>query len=190
MRFHSHGELDSIGAPPKLLVSVRNADEACAAIEGGCAILDVKEPARGSLGMASIPEINAVVKTRDRHAPGTPVSVALGEVVDWEGTDASDTGRIRDTLPPGIDFVKLGTAGLGNDLRWSSRFRQIAAPGKPPGETPAPEWVAVAYADWTLAQAPAPRDVVSAAGECSCRGVLIDTFTKEGPGLFGCLTVD
>jgi uncharacterized protein (UPF0264 family) len=181
---------DSNGAFPKLLVSVRNADEARAALEGGCAILDVKDPARGSLGMASIAEINAVLKTRDRHAPGTPVSVALGEVVDWEGTDTSGPGRIRDTIPPGIDFVKLGTAGLGSDSRWSSRFRRIGTPGHPTGEKAAPEWVAVAYADWTSAQAPAPREVVSAAGECGCRGVLIDTFAKEGPGLFGCLTVD
>ncbi|GIS63269.1 MAG: hypothetical protein CM1200mP2_54940 [Planctomycetaceae bacterium] len=38
-----------------LLVSVRSGQEARAAIEGGCAVLDVKEPAHGPLGMAGPP---------------------------------------------------------------------------------------------------------------------------------------
>ena len=36
----------------QLLVSVRSPAEALAALEGGAALIDVKEPARGSLGRA------------------------------------------------------------------------------------------------------------------------------------------
>ena len=36
-----------------LLVSVRDADEAEAALRGGAALIDVKEPRHGSLGRAS-----------------------------------------------------------------------------------------------------------------------------------------
>ncbi|MFK7818266.1 MAG: (5-formylfuran-3-yl)methyl phosphate synthase, partial [Planctomycetaceae bacterium] len=37
---------------PRLLVSVRNAREANALRGSACAIVDVKEPSRGALGMA------------------------------------------------------------------------------------------------------------------------------------------
>ena len=37
---------------PQLLVSVRSAGEAVDALAGGCQILDVKDPSRGSLGRA------------------------------------------------------------------------------------------------------------------------------------------
>ena len=46
----------------RLLVSVRSLDEAVEAISGGCDILDVKEPGRGSLGMADLREIVAVAE--------------------------------------------------------------------------------------------------------------------------------
>ena len=37
----------------KLLVSVSNADEAFAAVEGGADIIDAKDPSRGALGPVS-----------------------------------------------------------------------------------------------------------------------------------------
>ena len=37
---------------PGLLVSVRSADEAIAALAGGADVIDVKEPNRGALGAA------------------------------------------------------------------------------------------------------------------------------------------
>ena len=42
-------------AKPKLLVSVRSADEARAALAGGADLIDVKEPAHGPLGAARQP---------------------------------------------------------------------------------------------------------------------------------------
>src|SRR5260221_3008307 len=48
-------------ASPRLLVSVRNAVEAEAALAGGCDVLDVKEPGRGAMGMADVSTIAAVL---------------------------------------------------------------------------------------------------------------------------------
>ncbi len=44
-----------------LLVSVRSADEALSALKGGAAVIDVKDPDRGPLGLAS-PEVWDEVK--------------------------------------------------------------------------------------------------------------------------------
>src|SRR4051795_6593943 len=92
-----------------LLVSVRSVDEARAALAGGAAVIDVKEPDRGPLGCADFEVCRAV---RRVVPPEVPVSVALGELREWMGT-----GR---TAPPpspdpfaGIAYRKLGLAGAG-----------------------------------------------------------------------------
>ena len=62
-----------------LLVSVRSAAEAEAALAGGAALIDVKEPARGALGRADDAVIADVVRAVAGRAP---VSAALGELRD------------------------------------------------------------------------------------------------------------
>jgi uncharacterized protein (UPF0264 family) len=57
-----------------LLVSVRSADEARRAIVARAAIIDVKEPDRGSLGRA---ECSVWVEVRSALPPIIPLSVAL-----------------------------------------------------------------------------------------------------------------
>ena len=61
-----------------LLISVRSAREAEIALCGGADLIDVKEPARGSLGRAKGSVIRDVVL---RIAGQVPVSAALGELV-------------------------------------------------------------------------------------------------------------
>ncbi len=159
----------------RLLVSVRNVTEASAALAGGCDVLDLKEPANGALGMVE-PEMIAAVCDFVRVAdPGLPLSVALGEALDW--IDAPSLPQ----LPDGVRFLKLGTAGLGGP-RWQERFAEAVArfQGKRGRTDPsAAAMIAVAYADSHLARAPAPEEVVEAASGCGCAGVLIDTFRKE-----------
>jgi uncharacterized protein (UPF0264 family) len=63
----------------QLLVSVRSAAEAEAALEGGADVIDVKEPSRGSLGRADDDVIAEVVST---VAGRRTVTAAMGELVD------------------------------------------------------------------------------------------------------------
>lgn len=173
-----------------LLVSVRNAVEARCAIDGGCEILDVKEPTRGSLGRADAAEIAAVLGVRDACASSIPVSVALGEVLEAETDEEHDLANIASE----IHFLKLGTAGLGRSGDWKSRFLRARRKwgirlGSPASESN-PQWVAVAYADWKVAESPPPAEIISGATDCGCSGLLIDTFAKSAGGLFHSLAVD
>ena len=157
-----------------LLVSVRSAREARAALEGGAAFIDVKEPDRGPLGRA-----DAAVWSEVRAAvpAGTPVSVAHGELREWSlerGSQGSPTPTQHDPERlKGFAFRKLGLAGAG--ARWEAtwaKLRQTLGVG--------PSWVAVIYADWERADAPHPDrvlDVALAADDCA--GVLIDTWDKS-----------
>lgn len=157
-----------------LLVSVRSGQEARSALEGGAAVIDVKDPDRGPLGLAD-PEVWDEV--RKAVPSGTPLSVALGELRDWFGEGGgpvSTTGREPATFRR-FSFRKMGLSGLGESWNdeWS-RARRLLGQG--------PSWVAVIYADWEAARAPHPELVLEAAlASDDCGGILIDTFDKTNP---------
>jgi uncharacterized protein (UPF0264 family) len=158
-----------------LLVSVRSEAEARAALAGGAAIIDVKEPSRGPLGMA-----RWSVWRQVRGALPSPavVSVALGELREW-----SETWH---AVPPpvywkGIGFRKLGLAGAGPSWRehWLDLRQRIEEGSDPANPYIPPAWVAVVYLDWEAARAPEPGAVIDEAAEIKeCRGVLFDTWDK------------
>jgi (5-formylfuran-3-yl)methyl phosphate synthase len=142
----------------ELLVSVRNAVEADAALAGGAALIDVKEPDRGALGRAEDSVITDVVRAVQRRCP---VSAALGELRDANAAPA----------PPGLAFVKWGLAGAAQtDWRGALQQRQKAA---------GPQVVIVGYADWQCALAPPVDEVVAYACSKANNILLIDTCCKD-----------
>jgi uncharacterized protein (UPF0264 family) len=154
----------------QLLVSVRSAAEAEAALAGGAALIDVKEPAHGPLGRAGADTIADVVGA---VAGRRPVSAALGEL-----RDAS-----RDELPPIVShlaYVKWGLAGYGgrHPALWkadlANALRRIPTPCR---------GVIVAYADWRRAQAPPPEELYTFAREHPAGAFLLDTWGKDGTTL-------
>lgn len=152
-----------------LLVSVRNAHEARAAVAGGADIIDVKEPLHGALGAAA-PHVWREV----RRAVGSdrPLSAALGELDQWELNDC------RQSLS-GFQFAKLGLAGCANRERWVQDWQR--ALWELPDEVTR---VAVAYADGQAARAPSLDDVITRGAELGCRVLLVDTYDKTQGGLF------
>lgn len=163
----------------KLLVSVRSAIEAEAALAGGASIIDVKEPSRGPLGRAD----GSVWREVRLAVPASiPVSVALGELNEWLEPSRLE---IPGDLWAGIAFRKLGLSDAGpgwidqwRDLRERPAPIAVSRPGEPRER---PSWVAVVYLDWEKARAPDPDTVIRAAGEMEdCSGVLFDTWDKSG----------
>src|SRR4051794_20645147 len=98
---------------PGLLVSVRDAAEAAAALRGGADVIDVKEPRRGPLGRADDATVAAVVAA---VAGRRPVSAALGEL--------ADAGAAAPAVP-GLAFVKWGLAGAAA-VDWGDRLERCA----------------------------------------------------------------
>lgn len=148
---------------------MRDATEARAAVAGGCAILDIKDPANGSLGMADVTTIRGMVAAGHR----LPVSAALGETREWIEAESVPT------LPSELAYCKLGTAGLGNAADWPSRWFTVRRRFEEQAGRSL-NWIAVAYADWQRAESPSPRQVLAAALETGCAGLLVDTFFKDG----------
>lgn len=166
---------------PLLLVSVRTPEEAAAVIEGGAAIVDVKDPERGPLGMASIETIFAVASTAKGMA-GLPVSAALGEVIDWQHQPIP-------VLPPHLHYAKLGLSGLAAEPHWGALWQAVrnefdVLRGQPV------QWVAVAYADYLTARSPDLPSVLEAGIAAGCAAFLIDTWDKQGGRLIDLVSPD
>jgi len=160
------------GHYPRLLVSVRSAEEAVAALDGGASIIDIKEPQRGSLGRADDATITAILNA---VAGRKLVSAACGELL--ENLPLPQTNRLA--------YVKWGLANCGPIRNLASRLEKAAA--KLPGLCRA---VAVAYADWQRAQAPAPEAVFRLARDHRWGAVLIDTWKKDRKSLLDFLTLN
>lgn len=172
---------------PALLVSVRNADEAKAAVAGGADIIDIKEPLQGPLGMAEPAVIDDVIAAVSGRAP---VSAALGETCDWlRDAGATDSASVVPRLPTGLTFAKLGLAGLSRSSDWFTDWHRVRSVFETAAGRPLP-WVAVAYADADVAQAPPVGEIIAAAARTGCCGVLIDTWDKSGHGVLELIPTD
>ena len=162
----------------KLLVSVVDAAEARLAAAGGVDVVDVKNPAEGSLG-APAPGVIAAV--RDVLPAGLPLSAALGDLPSLPGTAAlAAFGAARS----GAAYVKLGLWGPSSVDEAVAVLR--AARAAVDGDA---RVVAVAYAD--AVRVPSrplpPSQLVAAAREAGVDGCLLDTAVKDGRGLLAWL---
>jgi (5-formylfuran-3-yl)methyl phosphate synthase len=163
----------------KLLVSVVDAAEASAVAAAGADIVDVKNPAEGSLGApapAVIAEVRAAVPAE------LPVSAAIGDMPNLPGTAAL---AALGAAQSGAMFVKVGLWGVATEPDAVALLRavRVAVPDTV-------VVVAAAYADAArvpgapLAPVLLPR-VARAAGVEAC---LLDTAVKDGRGLLNWLS--
>ncbi len=153
----------------ELLVSVRSAAEAAKALAAGAAVLDVKEPAHGSLGRAADEVRRAVLA---EVAGRVLVSVALGDLGDDGVGDLA-----------GVSFAKWGLAGCGRD--WEQGLRRARAAVETGGTC---RMVLAAYSDWRRAGAPPPGDLLHFALRERLAALLLDTWAKDGSTLLDWLS--
>jgi uncharacterized protein (UPF0264 family) len=163
----------------RLLVSVVDADEARVAVEAGVDIVDVKNPAEGSLGA---PGPGVIGRVREVVPPERPVSVAIGDLPNLPGTAAlAALGAARS----GAAYLKVGLWGTSVTDEAVAVLRAVrdAVDG-------GAAVIAAAYAD--AQRVPGrplpPGDVVDAARRAGVGGCLLDTAIKDGRGLFDWLT--
>ena len=167
---------DQRAKPLELLVSVRNAAEVVAAINGGAHWIDLKEPSDGPLAAVTLSVAEEAVQ---QLGVGRPLSAALGELRDWEHS------RARDLLDiDGIELVKIGLAGCAPIKDWQRRWNAISQAAAERGK----HLVSVMYADGNDVNAPPPAAVLEVAEQAGCRFLLIDTYVKNGHTTFDCFS--
>jgi uncharacterized protein (UPF0264 family) len=165
----------------KLLISPVSLDEARAAFEGGADILDIKNPAEGSLG-ASFPWVIRSVADAFRDKP-VIVSATLGDLPHKPGTAAlAASGAIQ----AGARYVKAGLHGTRDEREalavMSAVVRACRESGK--GVTA----VAAGYADFRRFDGLDPLTIVKVARDSGADLAMLDTAIKDGTGLFDALS--
>jgi len=168
----------------KLLVSVADVREARVAVRGGVDIVDVKNPAEGSLGA---PAPDMIARVRNTVPSERPVSAAIGDLPNLPGTAAlAALGAARS----GAAYVKVGLWGTSTEEEAVAVLRAVreAVESGPTG----PTVIAAAYAD--AERVPSrplpPGALVAAARRAGVGGCLVDTAVKDGGGLFEWLAPD
>jgi hypothetical protein len=147
----------------RLLVSVVSGEEAQRAVAGGADIVDVKDPGEGALGAPTPRVLSDVVRAVATRAP---VSVALGDLPDLPHTAAlAARGAMMSAV---ADAVKVGWDGVGVGVGV----------------------IAAAYADAAALDPPAlaPTCLPALVERTGIAGALVDTFVKDGRGLYGWLS--
>jgi uncharacterized protein (UPF0264 family) len=166
------GRLEPGRGVTRLLVSVVSAAEARRALAGGADIVDVKDPRAGALGPPATRVVSEVVQAVSGAAP---ISVALGDLPDLPPTSAV----------AGVTYVKVGlrgAAGLGRAVSVVSAVADAVGPRT--------AVIAATYADAHALDPPAlaPSQLPELVERTGIAGALVDTFVKDGRGLYGWLS--
>ena len=161
---------------PGLLVSIRSVAEARLLGNQPLDIVDLKEPAKGSLGRLS-PRI--VHKILQQLPGGSCISLSLGELSQY-------TPAAMNAFPlESFNFLKIGLAFMASQRDWRGIWQQCSE------QLPAHvKRVAVAYVDYQQCDAPPIQHVIATAVDLECSAVLLDTYNKSNGNLFRHICAD
>lgn len=167
----------------KLLVSIRDTAEAELINNCNVAIVDVKEPDRGSLGAATPNMLKAI--SRIITQPQS-LSFAAGELSEWMSpcgqSFSPSPGSYFKNLWNTFDFIKLGLAGTAQSkYDWKVQLK-LFFDEIPKNSKTKP--VVVSYLDFKSSQSPSPTDLIEFANSLDpCSTILFDTFDKSKDSL-------
>ncbi len=159
----------------RLLVSVANSNDATAALEGGAAFIDAKNPAAGSLGAVSASTFDDICLAVGGRRP---VTAALGDA----GVETDIEAAARTFAVAGAALVKVGFAGI-TEARRINKLLAATVRGARRAGTGGCGVIAVAYADAHTVASVTPAALPAIAAHNGAAGVLLDTADKTGPGL-------
>jgi uncharacterized protein (UPF0264 family) len=163
----------------KLLVSVLSTDEAREAIAGGADILDVKNPAEGSLG-AHFPRVIQGVRA---IAPRVlPVSAAIGDMPNLPGTAAL---AALGAATCGANYIKVGLWGPKTEAEAVLLLQEVQ---RAVSGFPGVMVIVAGYADARRAGTLDPRLLPPIARASGVAGCMLDTAIKDGRPLFDFLS--
>jgi len=164
----------------KLLISPTDNGEALEAIKGGADIIDVKNPAEGSLG-ANFPWVISGI--RDILPSGIELSATIGDFPNLPGTASLAALGVASL---GVNYVKLGLYGV-NSIDDAVKLASSAV--RAVREYPA-KVVIAGYADYERITSISSDLIPSIAEESKADIAMLDTAIKDGTNLFDFINLD
>lgn len=163
----------------KLLISIQSLEEALKIQNCNFDILDIKNPAEGSLG-ANYP---GVIKAITKKISGIPISAAGGDLPGESGTASLITFGLAHT---GVNYIKLGLYGFKDKKSATRMLREAVKAVNLSGRDI--KLIAAAYADYKTAATLSPFILNEIAFETEIDGIMIDTLNKNNKNLFDFLS--
>jgi uncharacterized protein (UPF0264 family) len=158
-----------------LMVSVISPEEVPTAIAGGADILDVKNPAEGSLGA---PAAHILQNVTAITADAVQVSAAIGDMPNLPGTASL---AALGAASCGVDFVKVGLYGPKSE---AEAIYLLEALRQAVSAFPSVKIIAAGYADAQRCGTLDPSLLPGIARKAQISGCLLDTYVKDGRNLF------
>ena len=90
----------------RLLVSVRDREEALLAAEAGVDFIDLKEPSAGALGALAPEQVATIVALLRARHPGLRISATVGDLSVQQADEI--LRRVQGVAACGVDYVKVG----------------------------------------------------------------------------------
>ncbi len=165
----------------KLLISIKDYREALKIKDSKFDILDIKNPAEGSLGANFPPEINKI----RRLYSDFPLSAAGGDMPDLPGVASLASYGLANC---GVDYIKIGLYGPDNLQSAVYLLKNVKRAVSESGFSP--DIIAVSYADYAENNTVNPLLLPEIAVKADIDGVMIDTLNKSGKNLFDFMDVD
>lgn len=159
----------------KLLISVTSAIEAQAAYQGGADIIDIKNPAEGALGAASVKALHDI---QAALPPASSLSAALGESNSAPGVLAL---AAYGAVTFGVRYVKIGLL-TPVPTEAITLLQQVQAALHL--SNPECALIAVGYADAAEIGALPWKLLPEVARAAHINGCMVDTALKDGRRLF------
>ena len=156
----------------KLLISPRSLEEARKVITGGANIVDIKNPAEGSLGAGSPRLIHAVKELTENRVE---ISAALGDISVWmPGTIGL---AAYGAMQAGANYVKMGALNLSEQQATDTAKACVEALNG------GCSMVIAGYADASRVNGLSPLKIPQIAASTRADIAMIDTAIKDGRGL-------
>lgn len=167
----------------KVLISPISLEEARLVMEGGADIIDIKNVAEGSLGAQFPWVVEEVVQYL--MGQGIETSATLG---DLPYKPATASLAAYGAAHCGVDYLKAGLHGISS---YDEALHMMQGVGRAATMVnPDIHVVAAGYADYRRFGGLNPTDLVDAAGDAKCQGVMVDTAIKDGKNLFDAMSLD
>jgi uncharacterized protein (UPF0264 family) len=159
----------------EILASIRSIDEIEEAVRGGADIIDLKNPAEGSLGAAAPWDIQYIKK----RYPDQTLSAAIGDFPNLPNTAAL---AAYGAAVAGADYVKIGLLGLHTPIDALKIMKNVVKAVKSVRSDIFV--VGAGYADFGKVNSIDPMELPKVIKDSKADIAMIDTAIKDGSTLF------
>jgi len=159
----------------KLLISIKNVEEALIVQNSQFDILDIKNPAEGSLGT----NFPGVIKEIKERSPNRIISAAGGDLPGLPGLSSQITFGLAHLKP---NYIKLGFYDFNNLETAAEIINEAKNAIELSGASV--KLITAAYADYKEINSFNPFLLNELAFKTKIDGIMIDTINKDGRNLF------